>query len=105
MFKHVFLILDGLDSRHAEDLEGHDSIPSCLSQLPKNVRILFTTRDNSISRRFGASRKIQVAPEMSDVKAYIKARIDRSSNLSRLLSKDTDEFVEKVSNLVRESGM
>ncbi|VUC34382.1 unnamed protein product [Clonostachys rosea] len=42
---------------------------------------------------------------MPDIKAYIKARIERSSSLSRLLAKDTERVVEKVSNLARESGI
>ncbi|RSL56390.1 hypothetical protein CEP54_008852 [Fusarium duplospermum] len=78
-----------------------------LKKLPHNIRVLFTSRSDSLTRDLGVSQTLQVTPNQSDIETYVKYRIDGDSDLHRVLAdtKHREDVIGRVTELTMTSGM
>ncbi|RTE81758.1 hypothetical protein BHE90_003759 [Fusarium euwallaceae] len=107
-FKTVYLVIDALDiCTNGDDERTRHSIHQALKKLPHNIRVLFTSRSDSLTRDLGVSQKLQVTPNQSDIETYVKDRIDGDSVLHRVLedTKHREDVVSRVSELTKTGGM
>ncbi|RSL47280.1 hypothetical protein CEP53_009996 [Fusarium sp. AF-6] len=107
-FKTVYLVIDALDiCTNGDDERTRHSIHQALKKLPHNIRVLFTSRSDSLTRDLGVSQKLQVTPNQSDIETYVKDRIDGDSVLHRVLedTKHREDVVRRVSELTKTGGM
>ncbi|KAL7949509.1 ankyrin repeat-containing domain protein [Trichoderma barbatum] len=87
-FKTVYLAIDALDSCQNAPREATlKGIQKALADLPKNVRVLFTSRDNYIGKDIGAHGELSITPREADVKAYVRKRIAEDRHLRSVLVK------------------
>lgn len=107
MFKTVYLVLDAPDSYLGQNLHAWQSVWDALRKLPPNVRLLFTSRHDSLARYLEVKREIRVTLKVSDIDTYVKYRIERDTNLNRVLAKpqDRESVVNTVTTLTSKSGM
>ncbi|SCN80952.1 uncharacterized protein FFB20_09299 [Fusarium fujikuroi] len=72
MFKTVYVVIDALHLCD-EYCDGGttQTILETFSELPENVRLLFTCNNSPQAKGFGAQQKIQVKPNPADVEAYV----------------------------------
>ena len=106
-FKTVYMVLDALDSYLSRDVPNLQSVWDALNKLPPNVKLLFTSRYDSLACNLKADRELRVTPQEADVSAYVKCRIERDTNLNRLLGKpqNKDIVVRSVTTVTSHSGM
>lgn len=106
MFSTVHIILDGLDYLATQDQNGFEQVKSAIKQLPRNVWILWTARDDSFGRDI-ASKRVHVKPQRQDVQSYIQSRIQEAvARGSPLRDKELAAQVKReVSNLTLETGV
>lgn len=106
-FKTVYLILDGPSSYIGHHGHMAQSLWEALRNLPLNVKLLFTCRSDALASHLRVDRKLRVIPQVSDLKLYVKRRLEDDMKLSRLLEKlhDREDVVDKVTNLTSRSGM
>jgi hypothetical protein len=78
-----------------------------LQRLPQNIRVLFTSRSDSLVRDLGVIKRLQVTPHENDIRAYIKDQINRNLDLHRVLADAAhqEEVITKVTELTLKSGM
>ncbi|TFB01166.1 Putative ankyrin repeat protein [Trichoderma ghanense] len=106
-FKTVYLILDGPSSYIGHHGHMAQSLWEALRNLPLNVKLLFTCRSDALASHLRVDRKLRVIPQVSDLKLYVKRRLEDDMKLSRLLEKlhDREDVVDKVTNLTSRSGI
>ncbi|EXK85366.1 hypothetical protein FOQG_10724 [Fusarium oxysporum f. sp. raphani 54005] len=107
-FKTVYLIIDALDScTNSQGERTRQRIQDALQRLPQNIRVLFTSRSNSLVRDLGVDKKLQVTPHEDDIRTYIKDQINRNLDLHRVLADAAhqEEVITKVTELTLKSGM
>lgn len=107
-FQTVYLVIDSLDCcTNDREEKTRQKLQEGLMNLPTNVRILFTTRNDSIIRDLKISQKLEIAPNREDVRAYVKDAISKDLDLCRVLSDATYErdVVMRVTELTLKSGM
>ncbi|KAK7422689.1 hypothetical protein QQX98_001477 [Neonectria punicea] len=107
-FKTVYLIIDALDNcldAHGEKTRQH--VQDALRKMPDNIRVLFSSRGTSLAHDLGITQELYITPKASDVKTYVKSRIDADVNLRRVLedSQHIEDVVGKVTNVTLASGM
>ncbi len=107
-FKTIYLMLDDLNSYEiASSGTTRRSVQDILEKLPKNVRVLFTSCDESLGKRFGERQALRIRPDQHAVETYVESRIRSSENLDALLSAEQGrrEIVSKVTESTLASGM
>lgn len=106
--KTVYLLIDALDSCQNAPREATlKGFQKALMDLPDNVRILFTSRDNYIGKDIGAHRELSITPRESDVSVYVKNRIADDTRLRNVLSKaeHQEEIIKGVTARAMSSKM
>ncbi|KAI5919390.1 ankyrin repeat-containing domain protein [Camillea tinctor] len=106
--KTVYLVIDGLDSYQTDpEEEAHQSIENALKELPDSVRVLFTSRNDSIGMGTGETTKILITPQKEDVETYVKKRIEDNGTLSKLLEVDEyrSQVIHEITNTTLLSNM
>ncbi|KAK4084332.1 uncharacterized protein Triagg1_812 [Trichoderma aggressivum f. europaeum] len=106
--KTVYLIIDALDSCQNAPREATlKGFQKALVDLPDNVRILFTSRDNYIGKDVGAHRELSITPREADVLTYVKNRIADDGRLRSVLSKaeHQEEIIKGVTTRAMSSKM
>ncbi len=106
--KTVYLVIDALDSCQNNAREQtKQSMQGALKALPAGIRLLFTSRDDSVGQEVRADQKLIVTPSRQDVKAYVKKRIEDHRRLSIVLAKPEDQrdVTAEVTNMTLSSGM
>lgn len=78
-----------------------------LRKLPNNIRVLLTSRSESLVRDFGISQIIKITPHRQDINTYIQDQISKDFDLDRVLEDPThqEEVIKKVTGLTLKSGM
>ncbi|KAM0195661.1 hypothetical protein ACHAPA_008106 [Fusarium lateritium] len=108
MFKTVYLVIDALDCcTNSKDQKTRQIMQEALRKLPKNIRILFTSRSESLLRDFGSSQLVHIMPQWQDVGTYVKDQINKDMDLRRVLTDAShqEEVINKVTELTLKSGM
>jgi hypothetical protein len=108
VFKTVYLVIDALDScTNRKDEKTRQRMQEALRKLPSNIRVLFTSRTESLVRDFGIGQTIEITPHRQDIKAYVKDQINQDSDLRRVLADKSqqEEVINKVTELTLKSGM
>ncbi|KAI1414902.1 ankyrin repeat-containing domain protein [Hypoxylon sp. FL1857] len=106
--KTVYLVIDALDScQNMPEEETQKMMQSALRELQGNIRVLFTSRNDSVLVKLGANRKLAITPQPHDVETYVKKRIEDSEFLRIALKRDRDrdEVVKKVVEMTLTSNM
>lgn len=106
--KTVYLVIDGLDSyQNTPEEETQQVMQNVLKTLPDSIRVIFTSRNDSVGIGVGADQKLSITPKEQDVKTYIEKRIEDSISLRYALKKkeDRDNVVRKVADLTLSSKM
>ncbi|KAF4466261.1 hypothetical protein FALBO_6887 [Fusarium albosuccineum] len=108
VFKTVYLVIDALDScTNGRGERTRHNMYQALKKLPDTIRILFTSRSDSLIRDLGVSHKLEITPNRSDIETYVNNRIDGDVDLCRVLSdtKHRESVVGRVTELTLTSGM
>ncbi|KAL6815542.1 hypothetical protein GGI42DRAFT_110711 [Trichoderma sp. SZMC 28013] len=106
--KTVYLVIDALDScQNAPQEATLKGFLKALVDLPDNVRILFTSRDNYIGKDIGPNLELSITPREADVSAYVKNRIADDWRLKRVLSKaeHQEEIIKGITTRAISSKM
>ncbi|KAL6829146.1 ankyrin repeat-containing domain protein [Trichoderma sp. SZMC 28015] len=106
--KTVYLVIDALDSCQNAPREATlKGFLKALVDLPDNVRILFTSRDNYIGKDIGANRELSITPREADVSTYVKNRIADDRRLRSVLfrAEHQEEIVKGVTTRAMSSKM
>lgn len=106
--KTVYLVIDALDSCQNAPREATlKGFQKALADLPDNVRILFTSRDNYIGKDIGAHQELSITPREADVSAYVKNRIADDRRLRSVLFKaeHQEEIIKGVTTRAMSSKM
>ncbi|KAK2136091.1 ankyrin repeat-containing domain protein, partial [Fusarium oxysporum II5] len=107
-FKIVYLIIDALDScTNSEGERTRQRMQEALRKLPQNIRVLFTSRSDSLIRDLGISQRLHITPHESDIRRYVTDQINRDLELHRVLADAAyqDEVITRVTELTLKSGM
>uniref|UniRef100_A0A0D2XBS5 Nephrocystin 3-like N-terminal domain-containing protein n=1 Tax=Fusarium oxysporum (strain Fo5176) TaxID=660025 RepID=A0A0D2XBS5_FUSOF len=107
-FKIVYLIIDALDScTNSEGERTRQRMQEALRKLPQNVRVLFTSRSDSLIRDLGISQRLHITPHESDIRRYVADQINRDLELHRVLADAAyqDEVITRVTELTLKSGI
>ena len=108
LFKTIYLVIDALDScTNTQGERTRQILQEALRKLPGNIRVLFTSRRESLIRDLDISTKIEVTPRAEDIGIYVQDRINVDTELRRVLENtDHQEMViGKVTKLTMKSGM
>ncbi|KXG49761.1 uncharacterized protein PGRI_057290 [Penicillium griseofulvum] len=107
MFKTVYLILDAPDSYLGDNVQAWQGMWDALAKLPSNIKLLFTSRLSSPTRRLKIDSKMAITPRVADIKTYVTDRIKRDTNLNQVLAKthEREPVRKRVTSLASESGM
>ncbi|VZI15851.1 unnamed protein product [Fusarium fujikuroi] len=103
MFKTVYVVIDALHLCD-EYCDGGttQTILETFSELPENVRLLFTCNNSPQAKGFGAQQKIQVKPNPADVEAYVRRRVSLSTKLQHL---EIESLLNTIIDHTQESEM
>ncbi|RGP72618.1 hypothetical protein FLONG3_6626 [Fusarium longipes] len=107
-FKTVYLVIDALDScTNSRDERTRHIMQEALRQLPTNIRLLFTSRSDSLMRGLRIRHRLLVTPHQQDIRAYVKDEIDKDLDLDQLLADSSrkEEVISKITELTLKSGM
>ncbi|KKP04159.1 hypothetical protein THAR02_03751 [Trichoderma harzianum] len=106
--KTVYFVIDALDSCQNAPREATlKGFLKALVDLPDNVRILFTSRDNYIGKDIGADRELSITPREADVSTYVKNRIADDRRLRSVLfrTEHQEEIIKGVTTRAMSSKM
>lgn len=100
-FSKVFIIVDALDEC-SEDNNRRANLLDALLSLPKNVKLLVTSRPlPTIEIDLEGIARLDIRADDKDVRMYVKGRIPREKRLARHIGKDPDlgeTLVETIVN-------
>ncbi|KAI1209728.1 ankyrin repeat-containing domain protein [Annulohypoxylon truncatum] len=106
--KTVYLVIDALDNcQNTPEEETQQKMRDALKALPDNIRVLFTSRDDSFDLGVAANRKLLITLKARDVETYVKKRIE-DNNILRIVLKDDQKrklVIDKVTAITLSSNM
>ncbi|KAI2602602.1 ankyrin repeat-containing domain protein [Hypoxylon sp. NC1633] len=105
--KTVYLFIDALDScQNSPEEDTQRKMRKALESLPDNIRILITSRDDSVGVGVGASKKLLITPKQQDVETYVRKRIEDNTLLSaRGNEQYRNDVIHKVTAITLSSKM
>lgn len=107
-FKVVYVIIDALDNcKDYDNGKVQQTLPQTLLQLPPSIRVLFSSRHDSLAQYLGFKRLLRISPCKTDIETYAKTRIRSNEHLHRLLLREEDEkdVVDKITKQTISSQM
>lgn len=100
-FSKAFIIVDALDECSEDDNKRANLLDTLLS-LPKNVKLLVTSRPlPTIQIDLEGIARLDIHADDKDVRMYVKGRIPREKRLARHVRKDPDLGETLVETIVK----
>ncbi|KAI1455835.1 ankyrin repeat-containing domain protein [Annulohypoxylon moriforme] len=105
--KTVYLIIDAMDNCRNIEEGTHGRMQDALKSLPDNIRILYTSRNESFRLWLGETSKLSITPKQQDVELYVEKRIEDSELLRDPLRSEQvrNEVIREVTEMTLTSGM
>ena len=100
-FSKAFIIVDALDECSEDDNKRANLLDTLLS-LPKNVKLLVTSRPlPTIQSDLEGIARLDIRADEKDVRMYVKGRIPREKRLARHVTNDPDLGETLVQTIVK----
>ncbi|KAM5362200.1 hypothetical protein ACJA88_014150 [Fusarium oxysporum] len=96
-FKVVYVIIDALDNcKDYDNGKVQQTLPQTLLQLPPSIRVLFSSRHDSLAQYLGFKRLLRISPCKTDIETFLLARLHLDKLGSNILLPDLRKDLEQL---------